>query len=86
MIDKDEIQQALEKLKTQRDELRVQMHLAKAEAKDVWENMEQKWNEFEPKAKQVGNAAAEASKDVLEAARQLGKEIKEGYEHIRKSL
>ena len=86
MIDQEDIQKVLENLKQQRDELRLQMHLAKAEAKEVWENMEKKWDEFEPKAKQVGGATAEASKDVFAAARQLGKEIREGYEHIRKSL
>ena len=36
-------------LKQVRDELRVQMHLGKAEAKELWERMEQRWHDIEGK-------------------------------------
>lgn len=85
-MDREDMQAFLAKVKTQRDELQVQMHLAKAEARDLWEEMEKKWREMELKAKQVGGVAAEASHDVGDAVRALGTEIKAGYERIRKSL
>lgn len=85
-MDKDDIQAFLDKVKTQRDELNVRMHLAKAEARDLWEEMEKKLQQMESKAKQVGNATADASHEVGKAVRLLGEEIKAGYERIRKSM
>jgi len=86
MVDKDDIAKLWQDVKTIRDELRVQAHLAKAEMKDLWVELEGKWHEFEPKAKQVAGATAEASKDVGAAAKDLGKEILAGYERIKKSM
>jgi len=86
MPDKEDIAKLLAELKTKRDELRVQAHLAKAEMKDLWVDLEGKWKEFEPKAREVGAATAEASKDVAGAAKNLGKELLAGYERIRKSM
>lgn len=86
MPDKEDLQKLWEQVKTSRDELRVQAHLAKAEMQDLWNDLEDKWKQFEPKAKQVGEATAEASKEVAGAAKELGKEILAGYDRIRKSL
>jgi len=86
MPDKEDIAKLLAELKTKRDELRVQAHLAKAEMKDLWVDLEGKWKEFEPKAREIGAATAEASKDVAGAAKNLGKELLAGYERIRKSM
>lgn len=86
MITREDVTEMLEKLKTQRDELRVQIHLGAAEARQQWDELEKKWSDFETKARQVGGATAEAGKDVLGAAGELGAELKAGYEKIRKSL
>ncbi len=86
MVDREDFDEFVENLKQQRDELRVKMHLAAADVKDEWENLEGKWSHFEAKAKQVGGEAAEASKEVWDAAKDLGGEIKEGYDRIRKTL
>ncbi len=86
MVDKDDIKEVFDNLKQQRDELRVKMHLAAADAKDEWEVLEKKWGHFEGKAKQVGGEAKEASKDIWEATKALGAEIREGYDRIRKQL
>lgn len=86
MVDRDDINEVFENLKKQRDELRVKMHLAAADAKDEWEVLEKKWGNFEGKAKQVGGEAKEASKDIWDATKLLGNEIKEGYDRIRKQL
>ena len=86
MVDKEDFTEFVENLKTQRDELKVRMHLAAADAKDEWDKLEGKWDQFEAKAKQVGGQASDVSKDVWAAAKDLGAEIKEGYERIRKTL
>lgn len=87
MADFDE---RLESLKAElvqtRDELRVQMHLAKADARDEWEELEGKWSEFEQKMDKVEDAAEEAAKDVGEALSALGSEIKAGYKRLRDAM
>jgi hypothetical protein len=62
------------------------MHLAKAEAKDLWEDMEQRFSDIEGKAKQVAHKAEEPLEDIGEAAKLLAEEIRNGYRRIREML
>ena len=80
------IDEEVEDLRRLRDELRVQMHLAKAEAKDLWEDMEQRFADIEGKAKQMARQAEEPLEDIGEAARLLAEEIRNGYRRIREML
>lgn len=82
----DRMDQILAKLKTERDELRVQLHLLKAEAKEEWEEMEARWEHLEARMKKVGESAAESGEDVAAAGKQLAEEIGHAYRRIRKSL
>lgn len=86
MVDKDDVKEVFDNLKQQRDELKVKMHLAAADAKDEWEVLEKKWGHFEGKAKLVGGEAKDASKDIWDATKALGAEIREGYDRIRNKL
>lgn len=81
-----DIEALIEGLKQQRDAIKVQLHLGKAEAKQEWEEMEKKLEHLRSKAKAVGNETQAASREVLEAAKLLADEIKQGYERIRKRL
>lgn len=83
---KSEYSEILEKLKYERDEINLQMHLAKAEAREEWDKLEKKWNHFQGKAATVGDAASEASKDIGAATRVLAEELKHGYQHIREAI
>jgi hypothetical protein len=85
MTDVDEL---LEELKQKRDELRVKMHLASKDAKDEWEELEEKMEEFSGKAKQFANDAKikETGEGLGEALGKLGHEIKLGYERVRDAI
>ena len=85
MTDFDDL---LEELRQKRDELRVQLHLASREAKDEWEELEEKMDEFSGKAKQLAGEAGlrETGQGLGKALGQLGNEIKLGYERIRKAV
>ncbi len=83
---KDRIDNLIAELKQERDELRVRMNLAKLEATEEWHEIEQKIVKLEGKAKEVGAATAEASKDVGAAARLLGDEIRKGLKSIARKL
>ena len=76
----------IEGLKQQRDTVRVQLHLAKAEVRQEWEELEKKWEHLHAKANSVGRETQEASRDVFAASKLLGEELKRGYERIRKRL
>ncbi len=78
MSDLDNI---IAELKQKRDELRLQMHLASREAKDEWEELEEKLEEFTARAK-----LDETGEGVGKALGQLGNELKLGYERIRKAV
>jgi CBS domain-containing protein len=80
------IDEEVEDLRRLRDELRVQMHLAKAEAKELWDDMEQRFSDIEGKAKQVARQAEAPLEDIGEAARLLAEEIRNGYRRIRDML
>ena len=83
---KEELDELTADLKQKRDELRVQMHLAGAEAKESWENLEKQWTHFEARSAQVADAAKDAGGEIWEATKQLGGEIRDGYDKIRKSM
>lgn len=82
------MQEELKKLEDavlqQRDELRVKLHLAKADARDEWEALERKLDEARGKFELVRQNADESLDDIGAAARLLGDEILKGYERLRR--
>ena len=78
--------QIIDKLRTERDELRVRAHLAKAEMKEEWEKLEDKWEDLEARAKSAKAEASEASKNVGSALEILGDELSQAYRRIRGRL
>jgi CBS domain-containing protein len=80
------IDEELDALRRIRDELRLQMRLAQSEGKDLWDELERKYQELEGKAKLVGRQAEQPLQEVGEAARILLAEIREGYRKLRAAL
>ena len=76
----------IENLKRERDELRVQLNLAKREIKDEWDALEEKWEALEPKLVAFGHEAKSASHQVGEAAELFAEEIADAYRKLRKTL
>lgn len=77
-----QIKESLEQLKQERDELRVQVQLAKMEASDEWKEIEAKLVKLESKAKDIGAATAESGKEVGAAAKLLAEELRKGLSNI----
>ncbi len=74
------------KLKTERDELRVRMHLAKEDLQDEWSTLEGKWEKLEHKLSAAKKEAVDSSDDVGSAAKLLAGEIKQAYQRIKRKL
>lgn len=81
---KEEVNELIDNLKQVRDELKVQLHLAKEDIKDEWHEVEGNLEKLEAKAKTIGDATREAGTDVGEAAKLLAEEVKQGFDKIRK--
>lgn len=76
----------LERLRQLRDELRVQLHLGKAEAKERFERLEKTWQHLEARLKQIREESSEDLGEIREAAGLLLGEIRDGYRHLRTLL
>lgn len=81
-----DIEKFIDGLKQQRDELVVQLNLAKAEARDELAEIEQQLEHLRAKAANAADEAGEVSQDVWAAAKLLGEEIVSGVERIRNRL
>lgn len=81
-----QIDETLAKLKRERDELRVQVNLAKLEVRDDWKAAEAKLGQLEAKANEVGSATADSAKAIGEAAKKLAGEVRDAFKNIARSL
>lgn len=76
----------MERLEQERDELKLQLGLAKLEAREEWEEMEGKMEALRGRMRVLGNEAKEASGEVAAAAGALADELKEGFARIRRMM
>ena len=82
------------KLRQERDELRLKLHLAGKEVQDGFVVLEEKWEVLENRAEPLTGAVKEASSAAGEQARKVTgaaldvavREIKGGYEKLRSLL
>lgn len=75
------------KLKTERDELALKMHLGRKDLQSEWEQLEAKWNELKAvKGPPLKEAASQTAHGVGTAMELAADELKKGYEKIRKLL
>lgn len=82
----DRLREEFEPLRTARDELRVRLHLGKAEIRDRWEMVEKSWQHAEAKLNAIRRETGESAEDIADAIRLLAEEIRDGYEHLRRQL
>ena len=83
---KDKLVELMEIHKQRRDELSVQMHLGKAEAKVLWKETEDKWQHLRNQLDKMNEDTGEASKNIGATAILIAEEIKQGYERLRELL
>jgi hypothetical protein len=84
--EKGAMNKVVEDLKQMRDELEVQLHLASADARDEFAELEKKWEHLRSKAEQVGDVAEDAAESVGDAMGLVAEELKKGYKRIKGML
>jgi len=86
MMKQDDFTRLIDRLKTDRDELKLKMHLAGMEVKEEFEEAEKKWNQLKSRAMSIAGDAAEASDEYVAKAKVIGDELKEAYRRIADRL
>ena len=84
--DKSQLEQAISKLKQQRDELALQIHLGAAEAKEEFDKARVKLDEMTAEFAPVKDAVEESAGNVFASLKLVGEELMGSFERIRKSL
>ena len=75
------VEKIIQDLQPEIDELKVKLHLAKADAQDEWAKWEQKMADYKVKADRTGDEAG----DILEEkAKAIAAELRDGLERLRK--
>ena len=82
----DDLKKMVDDLTRQRDEINLQLHLAKAEVRDEWDKLEPKLEDVKGKIATVSDVAGQTAESVTAAAGLLADEIKQGYDRIKKAL
>jgi hypothetical protein len=75
-----------EKLKQQRDEINVRMHLAGMDVKEEWEHNEQKWNQFKTQLAEIRDEGKDLTEEVAAATIVIGEELGNAYRRIVERL
>lgn len=83
---KEQLDQILKRLETERDELKVKLGLAKLEAREEWQELERKMEALRGRMGVLGAEAKDASGDVGAALGVLADEVRAGFARIRNLL
>ena len=71
--------------KQEYDEAKLKIHLANMELKDEWDKLEERWFDFCDKCKAAEGAAKESEGKVHDALHNVGTELKQAFENIKKA-
>lgn len=69
-----------------RDEIRLKVHLAHADARSQWEELEKKWTLLQSRLTTIKVAKDQSMEEVGTALVQLLGELKEGYRRLRDAV
>ena len=81
-----ELKEYFEKIKEERDELKLKLKLTKYEVQEKWDIAEGKWQTFKDKNAVIAKSVGKAGDDLATGFKALGKEIKHAYKDIRSGI
>lgn len=86
MTIKQDFENLLDKLQSERDEIKLKLHLASMEAKEEFEAAEKQWGQLKIKAAEIADDSVETSEEFIDKAKIVGEELKEAYNRIATRL
>lgn len=81
-----ELEELISKLKQERDEVNLQIHLASMDAKDEYDRLSGKLDELTNEYEPVKNAVEETADNVFSALGLVAGELSAGFQRVRKSI
>ena len=75
-----------EQLKTERDEIKVKLHLLSMDIQDEWHELEKKYEHFTQKVDRIEEAAGESAEEVGSALKLVVEELQSGYQRIKSRI
>lgn len=82
----EKLQGLLQRLEQERDELKMKLGLAKLEAREEWQELDDKIQGLRGRLKVLKDEAGEAGGDVGAAFEMMADEVKDGIARLRKLL
>ena len=83
---KSTLEGLISSLKQERDELKLQMHLASMDAKDEYDRISRKIDELTDQYDPVSDAVEETAGNIWAALGMAAGELKAGYQRVRKAI
>jgi hypothetical protein len=74
---KQEVDKAVSQLRSMRDEIRLQLHLAGMDAQEAWKKLEPSLGELEQKMGQVTEATKSKAQELLKRVSELRDRVKQ---------
>lgn len=75
-----------EKLKQQRDEINLKLHLAGMDVKQEWEQNEHKWEQFKAQLAEIRDETNDITEELAAATIVIGEELGNAYRRIVERL
>jgi len=85
-ISKEQLSDLVAKLRQERDELRLKAHLGSMEAKEEWNELEQKWRALESRMTDTKREAVEKARQARANVALIADELDAAYRRIREGL
>ncbi len=80
------IERSLAEIETLRDSLKVQLHLAKAEMRDEWDELEERWESIHTGLENLKQQTEQEASDLQEKINIVAEELAAAYRRIHRRL
>jgi len=80
------VEELISGLKQQKDEIALQIHLGKEEAKDEWDKVQDKFSKMLDEWDPVKDAVEESAGNVFESLKLVAGEIKQSFDRIKDAV
>ncbi len=81
-----ELESSLEALRKERDEIKLQLHLASMEVQKAFKPTEKQWQTLKVDAENIADSTKETSEAIVENAKIVADELSKAYQHIKQRI
>jgi hypothetical protein len=82
----DVVQEKTAELRRLRDELRLKVELGRMEAREVWDDLERRWNQLEARAMRRTRESGATLEETADSLRRAIEDLREGYDRLAAML